>query len=126
MIVPLRVKAQVVGTLVVAVLLRAGVAPAGEIQWRSGPVVTETQDPAEKARAVAALVATGERRHLVVQFDKPILPDQRDALSEAGVTLQSYLGDNAFIGALALDRADPAAVAAVRGLVNVLPIERDW
>ncbi|HUU82859.1 MAG TPA: S8 family serine peptidase [Phycisphaerae bacterium] len=124
-----RVRSCTCGLAIVALIASiAGAYPAsaGQIQWRSGPVLTEAQDRAELAAAVSEAVATGQARHMVVQFDRPIGPEAVAELARAGVTILGYVGDNAFFAAVAPERADAVAVAAVPALATVLPVERDW
>lgn len=63
--------------LLVATVLTATVAQAGEIHWRSGTVQTPFTAPQEAAQTAAALAATRDgssRVHFVVQLMRPWTP----------------------------------------------------
>ncbi|MFH0982352.1 MAG: S8 family serine peptidase, partial [Planctomycetota bacterium] len=115
-----------VGGLVCLVWSWAPSAEAGQIRWHSGTVEVAPQGRTEIASAVSAWFSRSAQRHFVVQFAGPVAPAERAALEAAGVTLLNYLGDYTFFAAVRDRGVDPAAVAAVRSLSAVLPIERDW
>jgi hypothetical protein len=93
-------------------------ATGGEIQWRSAP----SESPASAApvtahlsasETLAALAARPALSRAVLHFSAPVDARQRGALEDAGITLLSYLGNNAFFATLHADRLDIAAVERI-------------
>lgn len=68
---------------------------AGQTRWRSGSAEVLPQSGAEIAKAVSVFSNRGNQRHIVVQFAGPVGPAERATLQAGGITLLSYLGDNA-------------------------------
>lgn len=104
---------------------------AGRIRWRTGAVPTRARIPKQIRETITALAAgTGRNtnrhgpRHCAVQFDRPVTAVRRADLQAAGLTLLSYLGDNAFFASIAPHRLDAAAVARTPSLIDVRPVER--
>ena len=112
-----------------AVVCISSVASAGEIRWRSGTVQTEFTHSANAAAALAESAA-GERgdaaRHVVVQFDRPVAPEDRGRLRAAGVTLLNYLGDHAYFAAVAPQGLNEAVLADQKSLRAAVPIQVEW
>ncbi|MFQ5413495.1 MAG: S8 family serine peptidase, partial [Phycisphaerae bacterium] len=97
------------------------------IPWRSGITPTAPKAPTELRDALQALaVDQAAPRHVVVQFNRPTAPAERDALRRAGLHVLDYLGDHAFFAAIAPDELRPVEVAQAPGLIDVRPIERNW
>ncbi len=93
-----------------AVALIGGVAAtaSGQIRWRNEP-------PAALAPAAAPLAAlteaqTAGERHVVVQLDAIASDATRQQLRDAGVTLQGWLGSNAYFAVLAETGVNQAAL----------------
>jgi len=110
----------------------------GRIHLQCGPLDTQQQTPAEIANALDA-AAAGEAPHILVQFDRPVTPLERQELTRAGVRLLRYIGDNAYFAVVHAQRwyeirrrpplmAGSGAVAApvFRSLRCVLPIAVQW
>ena len=96
----------------------------GAIQWRSGvaPRAARTDEPV--ALRLARL-AQEPQRHVVVQFDRPVTVEQRAQLAAAGVSLQRYLGANAYFAALAPAGVDAVALAGVPSLLSAEPVRTE-
>lgn len=115
--------------LLVATVLTATVAQAGEIHWRSGTVQTPFTAPQEAAQTAAALAATRDgssRVHFVVQFDAPLDAAEKSTLSAGGLTLLNYLGNHAYYAVAAAGGVDADRLASVGRLRAVLPIAPEW
>jgi len=100
-------------------------ATVGILQWRSGARATEKQEPAALAQTLAATSRAGTQR-VVIQFERPLMPSERQQLEATGVRLLNYVGDNAFFATIDGTRVDPGRVAQMTALRCVLPIERNW
>ena len=100
--------------------LFAALAAAGEIPWRSQPAARHAgvarPTPVE---ALQQLATRPDQQHAVIQFQRPVTPEQRQALAAAGVTLLSFLHENAFFARLDGARLDVAAVARTAPLAQV-------
>ena len=99
--------------------------PATRIGWRSGDVQTAPMAPADAAGVVASVARAGSH-HLVVQFSRPLIPEQRRTLTEAGLVLLRYIGNNAYFAGLSAGGLDGNALATVRTLVYASPIDSAW
>ncbi|UCG16735.1 MAG: S8 family serine peptidase, partial [Phycisphaerales bacterium] len=80
---------------------------------------------AEIQNTLGALVADSARRHVVVQFRRPLDPGQREAVEAAGATLLRSLGGNAYFASIDAG-TDPGALTTLRALRSVQGIERAW
>src|SRR5262245_12287472 len=121
------------GTAAGQSLARAGQERPGAIQWRSLSVQRE-EPPSTADHALAAAQRIAQlaqeaklrveaKRHLIVQFDRPVTNELRARLAGAGVTLLSYLGEDAFFATLAPERVDAAGLAATPALLQAGPIQ---
>ena len=103
------------------------VAPAGaQIRWRSaGPAVTESGYRAalDEDQHCQGTQEFALGRHVVAQFSAPLGPELRRQVGEAGVTLLSYLGENAFFAAVDESRFDTARLGECRTLRGLQTIE---
>jgi len=97
-----------------------------QIPFRSGPVDAQVRMPRELERAMTELADEPARRHIVVQFDRPVGAGHRAALRQSGVELLGYLGDNAFFASMATLGVDASAAAQIDGLVEACAIDRVW
>jgi len=98
--------------------------PKSRIRFRNGEVQTIRKSASELATAANAVVRSGGN-HFVIQFSEPVSDATRAKLAAAGVSLQSYVGDNAYF---ATRRAnfDAAALSRVATLHDVEPIQSTW
>jgi subtilase family protein len=109
--------------------VQAGPAPARQsaatltIHWRSGDVVRPAQDRKSLVEALVAFAADPQTSHFVVQFDRPVDEALRASIEAAGVSLLTYLGDNAFFAGLAPGGLDVPALLAVNGLARAEAID---
>ena len=100
--------------LLVAAVLGPALPAGGQVRWRSSePRLLPRLTPAGVARAIGAMVEPGARRHVVVQFSRPIDRTLRGRLEAGGVELLAYLGDNGFFAAVDGRRLDVGAVGRV-------------
>ncbi|MCP4247814.1 MAG: S8 family serine peptidase, partial [bacterium] len=94
---------------------------SGQIRWRTGA------SPRSGIVDTAALGGRpGRATHVVVQFDRPVTPALRAELAASRLSLQAYLGDNAFFAAVAPGGVDRAAIAAVGSLTEASGIQSQW
>ena len=120
--------ATVVVFIAVAVATVAG-ADRGQIQWRSGIAETDLAGPQAATQALSMLASKSDGaadRHVVVQFAQPPLDAERARLAAAGVTLLTYVGDNAFFAAVDRAKFDADGLTSVTSLAFAAPIQRDW
>lgn len=94
------------------------------IRFRSGEVATARKSPTELAASVSTMVRSGGA-HFVIQFSQPVTDETRTKLAAAGVSLQSYVGDNAFF-ATREGNFDSAALSRVSTVSDVLAMRSDW
>ena len=107
----------------------AAPAVAGEIHWRGARATTTFTDAQTVARQLADAATSAradEPTRLIVQFDRPIQPAEREQLQQAGVTLLGYLGDHAYFAAVSATSLDANSIARVNALRAMLPIEPSW
>jgi hypothetical protein len=109
----------------VATALADDAATRGMIPFKAGLVVTQPQGPDALASALSA-AARGDAQHVVVQLDGPLTATTRKQLAAAGITVQRYLGDNAFFAHVDRARADAAALADVTHLRCILAVQPSW
>ncbi|MBI4582081.1 MAG: hypothetical protein HY718_20460, partial [Planctomycetes bacterium] len=114
--------------MIVALCVVIGRTPAraegdpGAIRWKTQ---SGTARPAAEPAGSAALVTTTRDRHLVVQFNKVPGRAQRAALANQGITLQRYLGNNAFF-ARVKGRPGSGQAALAAGLRGASAIRHEW
>jgi len=110
----------------IAVLATVRPAMGADVKWRSGAAEIARIDRADLAPAIANLAARANVHHVVVQFDQPITPPQREELRRAGLNLLRYLGNDAFFASLSERRVDTAALSTMPFLKGVEGIEPAW
>lgn len=98
--------------------------PAGEINFRQTSLRTQFKTPEKTASQVRQIHNQG-KQHLLVQFDSPVSASQKQILRNAGITLQSALGSNAFFAEIQ-DTLDPTVLATMTSLRVAMPIETNW
>ena len=96
-----------------------------QIEWRGQTSFARAKTPAEASASLAALVADGTRHHVVVQFTRPLSPEERIQVGNGGVRLQSYLGNNAYFASVSADALHPERLAATP-LGHARAPERAW
>lgn len=94
------------------------------IPWQGGAGAALTPD-AEPAKALDTATAGG-KKHVLLQFDKLPTETLKAELRRAGLTLQSWLGENAYFAAVRAEGVDAAALGAIRTPVAIRPIEVNW
>ncbi len=107
-------------------------AASAQVQWRAGADAAIPSLSAEQIRTTLtdlnARAADTQRRRVVVQFKAPVTDAQRARLANAGMTLLSPLGDNAFFASLSpvAGALDADAIAAEPSLYSVREIRDNW
>ena len=96
-----------------------------QIRFRSGPFTMQAKEQQEVGAAISELTSTPDKRHLVVQFNRPVRPEERDTLGRSGLELLTYLGDNAFFASLT-EGVNARALSAMPFLAGTAQIERAW
>jgi len=96
------------------------------IAWRSGETMAQPVMSLRSMAEVARAEREAGRRHVMVQFERPILESAKAALSERGLALLAPLGGSAWFARMddALQRVDELAVVAP--LRRLQPIELEW
>jgi hypothetical protein len=116
------------GIAMLAVILTGATAAplAAQIRWRSGASPHSGQTRAQVVETISALGTRTAGRHMVVQFSRRVTPADRAALHAAGLTLLSYLGDNAFFAAVDAGRLDVERIAERETLIDAQPPQVAW
>ena len=104
---------------------RAGGGAEARISWKSGAEPTVVQSRAALQESLEGLALRGAGRHVVVQLSGPVTDAARANFRAAGLTLQTFLGDNAFF-AVAGERVNAASLLAEPLLVSVQESRRAW
>ncbi len=117
-------------TFAIAILFSISLAAVGtardyDIRFKSGLVRNAAQDRDQKLARFQESSTTGARR-CVVQFDTPVDRAHREQLTAAGLTLQTSLGNNAFIAQFDPAQADFARLADDTLLAHIQPINVNW
>ncbi len=111
-------------TLLVSSAVSAVQPQASRIRFRSGEVATSHKAEPELAAAGSAVVRAGGA-HFVVQFSQPVTDEVRQKLNAAGVTLDEYVGDNAYFATREMNFS-ATALSRVATVQDVLPMQSDW
>ncbi len=116
------------GSLAVVVALAATTVPAraGQIRFCSGTVELAERSPAELKAAVESLGARSAAQHVVVRFAGPLSEATRAALRGAGVEVQAYLSDHAWLARVDAAKLDAETLSGEPALRDVRPIEPVW
>ncbi|MCA9293498.1 MAG: S8 family serine peptidase [Phycisphaerales bacterium] len=86
---------------------------AGPIVFRSGQaVVVRAASPMAAAQQVEAMSPRTGAKRILVQFDQPVTPAQRASLKDAGLTLLSYVGSDAYFATVHAGQVNSAKLAA--------------
>ncbi|MCP4249407.1 MAG: hypothetical protein GY778_20385, partial [bacterium] len=108
-------------------LLLASSLPAfGQVAWRSGAVPRSATFQAEAIGTLVEQAQPGSAGRVVVQFDEPVTPELRASLEDAGLTLESYLGNRAFFAKVAPTGVQQAHLAAIPSLIDAQPVRTAW
>ncbi|MFQ5461967.1 MAG: S8 family serine peptidase [Phycisphaerae bacterium] len=99
--------------------------PDLHIAWRSGTSHAVAVDAKQAALQIAA-ASDGATRHLVVQFREPIGASEHPMLKACGVTLLSYLGQNAYFASVSGARVDTGRLEQVSSLAYAARVEPEW
>ncbi|GJM23779.1 MAG: hypothetical protein DHS20C16_01940 [Phycisphaerae bacterium] len=97
-----------------------------QVEWRSGVAPKSGLDKAAVIDRLASDGLRGAPVRQVVQFDQPITPKQRADLLDAGVTLQGYLGSDAYFAVTSAGGDDKVSLAAIDSLIDAQPIQLAW
>jgi subtilisin family serine protease len=95
-------------------------------RWRLGEEELPRLKPAELPAAVLDLLGTDSQRHVVVQFDQPVIRAERKRLQAAGIGLQAPLGDHAYFATLAKESLNAEALSHMNFVTGVAAVERHW
>ena len=112
--------------LITLIFLAASPAVAGEIRWQTGMAQLPTVASDQIAGKLTELAARTTAHHLVVQFDRPLTPSQKQALEASGLNLLSYLGNNAFFASVTPNKFNAQAVAGASSITSVAAIQQSW
>lgn len=105
--------------------LTSASAGGDEIRWRSGSTVQTVPAGAQQTvlEKLTELATQPAARRVVLQFSTPVDAEQRAALEDAGVTLLSYLGSNAFFATQHVDLLDILAIGRAVEIVSADAID---
>ncbi|MHC4948140.1 MAG: S8 family serine peptidase, partial [Planctomycetota bacterium] len=115
--------------LVAAGLVAAALAlpaPAADIQFRTGAVLTADRPDEQVALDLADLAAPVKPRHLVVTLRRPLAADDRARLEANGLTLLRPLGGTSYFASVPAGFDGGERVAGLGLLGDVRPIEPAW
>lgn len=105
----------------------AGAAAPGELRigWVAETAVVQARTPREASQQLAALVARQTRRHVVVQFARPLSESEKIGVGMAGLRLLAPLGQNAWFASAGEATLDAGALARLP-LAAALAPQRAW
>ncbi len=114
--------------LVSAIALAAGTGTAlGQVAFRTqGDERRVEMNVQQVGQSMRALAARGDASRVVIQFNAPITGEQRAALGSAGVSLLSFLGNNAYFANLDAKLVRPMAAMRAASVASVRPIRAEW
>ncbi len=112
--------------LVSAIALAAGQGVAlGQVAFRTdGDAHRIVMSAQQVTQSIQELAARKDASRVVIQFNAPVTPAQRDALRSAGLQLGSYLGNSAYFAQL--DGVRPMLAARAASVASVRPIQTSW
>jgi hypothetical protein len=112
--------------LAISVLIWAAQPAHAQIRFRSGAIAPQAKTSQEIREAITELATRPGRNHLLVRFAQPVKAEQKAGLSQAGVALLSYLGDNAFFASTPARGVNAGALTQIPGLIEARAIDRAW
>ncbi|HRX87525.1 MAG TPA: S8 family serine peptidase, partial [Phycisphaerae bacterium] len=115
-----------IGALTCALVLCWTVQASAQVRWRTGVAPRSGKTPEQVIATLAQVNQRSAEHHFVVQFSEPLTDARRADLTEAGVNLLSYLGDNAFFASVAPAGADSAALTRQATLIDAQSIQPVW
>ncbi len=97
------------------------------IPWRNPGQPMANATSAAQARTpaeqLAQLASRPFEKHLVVQFSRALLPAERAALDDAGLTLLAYVGSHAYFASTDPAALNADAIAGLGALTGAAPID---
>lgn len=102
-----------------------GLRTKGEIRFQSGVAQIAAEGPQLAAAKIAGLARSSES-HFLIQFTNSVTEADKQALSDAGVQLLTYVTDNAFYAVVDNARLNAAALTQFDKLRAVQPIDVSW
>lgn len=108
---------------VVAALIPLGMTASADVHWRNDAVPV-AQAP-DSATALAAAVTAGEQ-HMLIRFFRMVTPAERAQIAQAGLTLQTWLGDNSFFADVHAPPGRPISLTDIPALQSVERIQTAW
>ncbi len=97
----------------------------GRIDLKGERLETTFRSSTDVATELHSIFGQGKRRALV-QFDRPLSLEERATLEQAGVSLQSFLGDNAFFVSLSSSGLDLEKLGEQTSLRYASNIQNQW
>ena len=116
---------RVLGAVLLIGALSSARTVSGQVHWRSGASAPSGKSPAEIRTFFANPTLRDNAKHVVVQLDGPLTATRRNEFSNAGITILSYLGDNAFFASVS-DGVDQAALSVFQSLIDAGKVDADW
>ncbi len=98
----------------------------GQVRWRSGASAPSEKTRAEVRAVIASPALRDNAKHVVIQLDGPLTTASRSQLSNAGITVHSYLGDNAFFASVSEGGVNQAALSNVHSMLDARKVDADW
>lgn len=95
------------------------------IRWRSAANESASIRPQNVQRVLERIARDPNTRHVIVQFDGPLLPEGRERLQVAGLKLLHSLGSFAYFAAVERTALDVDAIAATPDLRLVSEIHAE-
>ncbi len=117
----------VIGVAAMTLMVVAGQPAAyGQVSFRTSPdQVQVVQTPGQVENALMHLASRPTALRVVVEFARPVDAGEKAKLAAMGVSLMSYLGDNAYFATLK-GRVDARGVLGVVPMVSARAIQTDW
>jgi len=100
---------------------------AAQVNWRIAPEAQLVRlEPGQLGQALTDLAARPDAKRAVLQFARPVTPQDRAALADSGITLLAPLGNNAFFASLNAAELDPVGAAQTIEITSARAIDPAW
>lgn len=100
---------------------------SAQVQWTNGPDTSfVAMNNGQIGRELGQLASRVGQTHIVVQFTRPIMPAERQAVINAGIDLLDYLGDHAYVAAVSGADLDIKAALRAAPWINARALQNEW
>lgn len=97
-----------------------------QIKWRSGAVPRQVKSLDEQWATIGDPRLRSEKRHIMLQFNRPLTQKDRADLDAGGVRVLGYLGDQAYFAAVDPNRLNRQTVEGLGVVSDARELSTDW